>query len=350
MANLDPRLNQVLQRSAAADAGFVYAVNTTGIYCRPGCPSRHPKPQNIRFFDTGAAARAAGFRACRRCRPDELPADPQARAVMAACRAIDAHLEAGEEGPPRLADLAAAAGLSRFHFQRLFTALLGLPPRVFADARRVARLKQGLRSGIGVAQAGYDAGFGSSSRVYEQAAARLGMTPATYAKGGAGAALRYSTCASPLGHVLVAATQSGIAAVYLGDDVTALLRDLKAEFPAATITAADGLQDWLAEIVARLGGATPSTRLPLDVRATAFQQRVWAALAAIPPGETRTYAQIAAGLGVPRGQRAVGRACATNPVAVIVPCHRAVRGDGGLGGYRWGLERKRRLLAAEKGE
>ena len=256
----------------------------------------------------------------------------------------------GPSWPPRLSELAAAAGLSRFHFQRLFTGLLGVPPRVFADARRVARLKQGLRSGIGVAQAGYDAGFGSSSRVYEQAAARLGMTPATYARGGAGVELRHASCPSPLGHVLVAATAKGIAAVYLGDDEQALLRDLKAEFPSATITAAGGLQDWLAEIVARLGGAAPSARLPLDVRATAFQQRVWTALAAIPPGETRTYAEIAASLGVPKGQRAVGRACATNPVAVIVPCHRAVRGDGGLGGYRWGLERKQKLLAAEKGE
>ncbi len=327
----------------------MFGVTSTGIYCRPGCPSRRPRPENIRLFDTGAAARAAGFRACKRCRPDSAPADLRAQAVALACRAIDRHLEAGEEGAPRLADLAAAAGLSRFHLQRLFVQVLGVSPRVFADARRVARFKAGLRQGGGVAGAAYEAGFGSSSRVYERAGPHLGMTPATYARGGGGAEIRYALADSPLGRLLVAATARGIAALYFGDDDGALVAELHREFPKAGIAPDEGrLAALLPAVLAHLAGSPGAAGLPLDIRATAFQQRVWAALLAIPRGETRTYSQIAHGIGAPAAQRAVGRACATNPVSLLIPCHRAVREDGGLGGYRWGLDRKRRLLDDEK--
>jgi AraC family transcriptional regulator of adaptative response/methylated-DNA-[protein]-cysteine methyltransferase len=334
-------------RSPAAH-GLVFGVTSTGIYCRPGCPARKPKQENIRFFDNAAEARAAGFRACKRCRPDEPAGDPRIAAVRRVCALIDRHAETGEEGPPALVDLARAAGLSRHHLQRTFTALMGLSPRAYADARRLQRLKRGLRDGGGVADAGYAAGFGSSSRVYERAAAQLGMTPASYAKGGKGASLRYATASCSLGLLFVAATGKGIAALYLGDSERALLEDLRAEFPAAEIAAdRTGLRAWLAAIVAHLDGMAPPPDLAFDVRATAFQWRVWQALRAIPSGETRTYSELAAAIGAPNAQRAVGHACATNPVSVLVPCHRALRADGGLGGYRWGLVRKRRLLDAE---
>ncbi len=331
-----------------AASGLIFAVATTGIYCRPGCPSRKPRPENIRFFDSPAEARQAGFRACKRCHPDDAAADPRYAVLRRVCDLIDRHIADGAEGPPVLADLARATGLSRHHLQRTFTALIGVSPRAFADARRLQRLKQGLRDGHGVADAGYAAGFGSSSRVYERAAGQLGMTPASYARGGQGATLRYASAPCSLGLLFVAATDRGIAALYLGDREKTLLGDLQKEFPAAIIQADNGrLQSWLAAIVDHLDRAAPVPDLPLDVRATAFQWRVWQALRAIPAGETRTYGALATSIGAPNAHRAVGHACATNPVSLLVPCHRAVRADGGLGGYRWGLTRKQRLLDAE---
>lgn len=348
MNGTDTRLTAPARRDSAA-TGFIFAVTTTGIYCRPGCPARTPRPENLRFFGTPAEARAAGFRACKRCRPDAADAaDPRLAAMRRVCDLIDRHIDAGEEGPPVLADLARAAGLSRHHLQRTFTALLGVSPRAYADARRLRRLKRGLRDGHGVADAGYAAGFGSSSRVYERAAGQLGMTPASYAKGGRGATLRHATARCSLGRLFVAATEKGIAALYLGNAAKDMLAELRREFPAATILPDKGrLGAWLAAIVDHLDRAAPPPDLPLDVRATAFQWRVWQALRAIPKGETRTYGDLATAIGAPNAHRAVGHACATNPVSVLVPCHRAMRADGGLGGYRWGLARKRKLLDAE---
>jgi AraC family transcriptional regulator of adaptative response/methylated-DNA-[protein]-cysteine methyltransferase len=344
----DPRLAAVLRRQTLPGLPFVFAVATTGIYCRPDCPARRPRPENIRFFATASSARAGGFRACKRCRPDaERAIDPVLAPVGRAIAAIDAHLAAGGEGLPALDALAAQADLSPWHLQRTFTRVVGVSPRAYAQAQRLHRFKAALRTGQGVADATYAAGFGSASRSYA-AASGLGMTPATYAKGGSGARLRWATAACSLGLVLIAATERGLAALYLGDDETALVRELEREFPAALLSPDEGsLRDWLKGIVAYLDSNKPCPDLPLDVRATAFQRRVWEALRRIPPGETRSYAELAAALGVPKGQRAVGRACATNPVSLVIPCHRAVRTDGSLSGYRWGLERKDRLLKKE---
>jgi AraC family transcriptional regulator of adaptative response/methylated-DNA-[protein]-cysteine methyltransferase len=344
------RLAAVMARDAHADGAFVYAVTSTGVYCRPSCASRRPKPANIRFFDLPEAARRSGFRPCRRCRPDEAaPADPQLAAVRRACVAIERNLASGDEGVPTLAALAAAAHLSPHHLQRVFTRLIGISPKAYADALRLARLKRGLKAGNGVADAVYDAGYGSASRVYERAGAQLGMTPATYARGGAGAKLAVAVAPSPLGQLLIAATARGVAAVYLGDDGARLMTELKREFPAATIRRDDdALRPWVDAIVRHLEGRLPHIDLPLDVRATAFQWRVWQALRAIPLGETRSYGDIARAIGAPKAVRAVGHACATNPVSILVPCHRVLRGDGGLGGYRWGLKRKKELIARER--
>jgi AraC family transcriptional regulator of adaptative response/methylated-DNA-[protein]-cysteine methyltransferase len=349
MSNHDAKLHAVLHRDPAQEGAFVFGVVTTGIYCRPTCPARKPKPENIRFYDGPEQARAAGFRACKRCKPDDAaPAHPQAAAVRRVAEAIAAHVADGAEGPPKLADLAARAGLSPFHLQRTFAALMGVSPRAYADALRLKALKSGLRQGQGVADAAYGAGFGSSSRVYERAAAQLGMTPATYAKGGAGATLAWATAPCFLGLLFVAGTARGIAALYFGDGEKTLLAELAREFPAATLVRDDGgLKPWLAAIVKHLDKGASAPSLPLDIRATAFQWRVWQELQRIPPGETRSYGEIAAIIGAPRAHRAVGHACATNPVSLLVPCHRALRADGSLGGYRWGLKRKEKLLRRE---
>lgn len=344
------QLAAVFSRDAGADGRFVYAVTTTGVYCRPSCPSRRPRQENIRLFADCAAAEQAGFRACKRCRPRDLrPADPALAAVRKAAEAIARHVEEGEEGPPRLADLAAAAGISPWHLQRIFSRELGLSPRQYADALRLGKLKQALKEGHGVAQAVYGAGFGSASRVYERAQTQLGMTPATYAKGGEGAEIRYAVRDCPLGKLLVAATPKGVCLVCLGDAQKPLEADLRAEFPNARLTSAGKeLDRAIAACIEMISGRLPRGELALDVRATAFQWRVWQALQAIPAGETRSYREIAAAIGEPKAARAVGRACATNPVALVVPCHRAIREDGTLGGYRWGLERKEALLSAEQ--
>jgi AraC family transcriptional regulator, regulatory protein of adaptative response / methylated-DNA-[protein]-cysteine methyltransferase len=336
----------VLARDRRYDGDFVYAVRSTGIYCRPSCPSRRPRRSVVRFFPIPEAAEAAGFRACRRCHPSRLqPHDPAMALVRELCRAIDAQ----PDGPADLTALGRRVGRSPHQVLRAFRRVLGVSPRQYRDARRVSRLKSSLKEMPHVSPAIYEAGFGSSSRVYERAAGALGMTPATYARGGRGAAIRYSVVPSPLGTLLVAATERGICRIGLGDSAAALERDLRHEFPAAHITRDAGRMDaWVQTILAHLAGTEPHLDLPLDIRATAFQQKVWAALRKIPYGSTRSYQAVARSIGSPTATRAVARACATNPVALVIPCHRVVREDGDLGGYRWGTERKKVLLEKER--
>jgi len=340
----------VRERTREADGAFVYAVRTTHVYCRPSCPSRRPLRRNVEFFPLPEAAERAGYRACRRCKPRDLAVgDPAIDRVRRACRVIEAALEDGENGAPGLEGLAEQVGISQFHLQRLFKRHLGISPRDYADAWRLGRVKTMLRRGDGVAGALYEAGYGSASRLYERADAQLGMTPATYKKGGKGARIGYTLAASPLGRLLVAATQRGVCAVSLGEDDHTLEAGLRAEYPEAEIARDDpGLTQAVDAIVAHLSGGAPDLALPLDLRATGFQWRVWQELRRIPRGRTATYAEVAAAIGQPKAVRAVANACANNRVALVIPCHRVIREDGHLGGYRWGLERKEKLLAVEK--
>ena len=346
----DPRWQQVLDRDGGADGAFVYGVMSTGIYCRPSCPARKPAPERVRFFAVPEAAEQAGFRACKRCRPEEeTAADPRLDAVRRACREIQ-NAGAALGGIPTLKDLGRETGLSPDHLQRLFKTLVGISPRKYGEALRVKRLKAGLKAGNGVADALYGAGYGSSSRLYEKAPAHLGMTPASYARGGRGAEIVFATAASLLGRLLVAATEKGVCMVALGDNDGVLERALRDDYPAAEIVR-DGsrLKGPLGAVLGQLSGKLPHLDLPLDVRATAFQWRVWECLRDIPKGQTRSYKDIAAALGKPGAARAVGRACAANPVAIVIPCHRAVSVDGKLTGYRWGMGRKKKLLVRERG-
>ncbi len=342
--------NAVAARSRQADGAFVYAVTTTGVYCRPSCPSRRPRRQNVQFFPLPEAAERAGYRPCRRCHPRQQNAnDHAAERVRQACRLIDAALEEGDSGAPRLDRLGAAVGASAHQLHRLFKRQLGISPRDFAAARRLARVKARLRHGDGVAGALYEAGYGSSSRLYERSDAQLGMTPATYRKQGQGMTIAFTIVACPLGRLLVAATERGISAVSLGESDPALAAALAAEYAAAEIRRDDAaLGRWVTAILAHLDGAMPDLALPLDLRATAFQWRVWRELQKIPYGETASYAAIARRIGQPKAVRAVASACADNRTALVIPCHRVIRQDGALGGYRWGVERKAKLLAAEK--
>lgn len=335
----------VESRDPRSDDRFVFAVRSTGIYCRPSCPSRRPRRAQVVFYPAPEDAERAGFRACRRCRPQQSPRQPQAEWITRVC----AHIGANLDGPLPLRTLAAEAGLSPHHFQRTFQRLMGITPRQYADALRLQRLKKRLRKGDNVTTALYEAGYGSSSRLYERSDSQLGMTPATYRRGGAGMRIGYTIVDCPLGRVLVAATPRGISAVYLGDSDKPLDAALREEYPRAEIHRdTNGLSSWVRALLQHLEGRQPQLDLPVDVQATAFQRRVWEALRSIPYGSTRSYSQIARALGRPTATRAVARACATNPVSVVIPCHRVVREDGGLGGYRWGLERKRTLLAQEK--
>jgi AraC family transcriptional regulator, regulatory protein of adaptative response / methylated-DNA-[protein]-cysteine methyltransferase len=346
----DQLWHAVSQRAREADGAFVYVVRSTGIYCRPSCPSRRPVRDRVEFFPLPEAAERAGYRACRRCKPrDAASADPAIERVRKACAAIDAALDEGTT--PDLSALAEEVGSSPFHLQRSFKRALGISPRGYADAKRLARVKTMLRDGNGVADALYGAGYGSSSRLYERADTQLGMTPATYAKGGRGAEIAFATAETSLGHALVAGTGRGVCSVMLGDDEAALEDGLRQEFPLAGRIERDSarLGPWLEEVVRRAEGEAPHQDLPLDLRATAFQWRVWQALQEIPVGETRSYADLARTIGMPGAARAIGNACGANPVALVIPCHRAVRGDGSTGGYRWGAERKKRLLRAERG-
>jgi AraC family transcriptional regulator of adaptative response/methylated-DNA-[protein]-cysteine methyltransferase len=335
----------VRERDAAWDGVFVYAVRSTGIYCRPTCPSRRPGRAGVAFFALPAAAESAGFRACRRCHPRSTSAPAPVERVRKACVALAAR----RDGPVSLAALARIVGGNAHHLLRTFKRTLGISPREYADACRIGCLKEGLRAGAGVAGATYAAGYGSGSRVYERSSATLGMTPAAYARGGKGEAVEYVTVASPLGRLLVAATARGICAVKIGDSDAALERDLRSEYPAATVARADArLAAWVSRIVDSLSAGAPDPRLPTDVRATAFQRRVWRELQRIPRGATRSYKEVAERIGQPEAARAVARACAANPVALVVPCHRVVRTDGTSGGYRWGAGRKSALLEVER--
>jgi AraC family transcriptional regulator of adaptative response/methylated-DNA-[protein]-cysteine methyltransferase len=336
----------VATRDAGCDGLFYYGVRTTGVYCRPSCASRQPKRENVLFFALPEAARQAGFRACRRCRPDETTLrDPQAELVQSVCRLIDAQLEA----PPNAAALGEEVKLSQFHLQRLFKKLMGITPRQYAEARRADRFKVGVKSGQTVTDAMYEAGYGSSSRLYEKAAAQLGMTPATYRKGGKGMTIHYTIAECPLGLLLVAATEKGICSVTLGDRGAGLTEDLHAEFPQAEIARDENrLRAQVNTLLAHLAGQEPHPDLPLDVQGTAFQKRIWEELRRIPYGQTASYSEIARRTGQPTATRAVARACATNPAALVTPCHRVIRENGEMGGYRWGIERKRQLLERER--
>jgi len=338
----DPRWTAVLARDPQAD--FVYAVETTRVYCRPSCPSRRPRPEHVRFFPLGAEAERHGFRACRRCRPDRSGADPRAARVEATCRTLAARVGA----TPSLDALAAEVGTTPDALRRDFRRVLGITPKQYADALRVDRLRAELQDGRDVTGALYSAGYGSSSRLYEQSDARLGMTPASYGAGGAGATIAFTTRESPLGRLVIATTRRGVCRIALGDDDAELEKKLRAEFPAADIARDDAaLAPVVDEVLRRIDGDVPAAELPVDVRGTAFQQRVWRELRRIPRGETRSYGEVAAAVGAPGGARAVGQACGSNPVAIVVPCHRVVGAGGGLGGYAWGLDAKRSLLERE---
>jgi AraC family transcriptional regulator of adaptative response/methylated-DNA-[protein]-cysteine methyltransferase len=334
----------VASRDARLDRAFVYAVRSTGIYCRPSCPSRRPRPKQMQFFAIPEAAERAGFRPCLRCRPQHAPRSTQAELVRRVCSAIEADVDR----PADLRRLAEGSGISAQHLQRTFRKALGITPRQYADAIRIARLKTHLRKGIDVTTALYETGYGSASRLYEKSDAQLGMTPATYRRGGSGMRISYTIADCPLGRVLVAATNRGISAIYLGDQDEPLAAALGKEYPLAEISrSSEGHSQWVRAIVRHLAGAQPQLDLPTDVAATAFQRRVWEALRAIPVGTTRTYSEVARSLGRPTATRAVARACATNPTSIVVPCHRVIRTDGSLGGYRWGLHRKQLLLEQE---
>lgn len=332
------------RRDAHFDGRFVFAVRSTRIYCRPSCPSRRPRRDRVAFYETAAAAEFDGFRACKRCRPTEFATD--AEIVQRACQLID---NANDERIS-LSAVGAQLGMGGSQLHRVFKRILGVTPRQYAAARRLEKFKQFVRRGATVVDSIYEAGYGSSSRLYENAVGQLGMTPAVYRSGGHGVKIVYSVAETPLGRLLVAATEHGLCSVAFGDDDSQLYDALEREFPAAEIARNDtAMKDWVTALTARIEGhSSSSADLPLDVRATAFQQCVWAELRRIPFGETRSYAEIAEAIGRPRAVRAVARACASNPVAVVNPCHRIVRSDGELGGYRWGVDRKRKLLEAEK--
>ncbi len=329
---------------ARQDADFYYSVRTTGVYCRPSCGARRPRRENVAFHASPADAERAGFRPCRRCRPDEAPAaERRAATIAAACRTIESTADA-----PAVDALAAAAGMTRSHFHRTFKAVTGLTPKAYAAEVRARRVRAALATSATVADAIYDAGFGSNGRFYATSTAALGMTPTSYRAGGDGATIRFRVGECSLGSVLVAATAAGVCAILLGDDADVLVRQLEDRFPKATLTAGDATFDrWMSAVVALVDDPRTGRDLPLDVRGTAFQRRVWEALRAIPAGSTATYAEIATAIGAPTAVRAVAGACAANPLAVAVPCHRVVRTDGSLSGYRWGVERKRLLLERE---
>jgi AraC family transcriptional regulator of adaptative response/methylated-DNA-[protein]-cysteine methyltransferase len=332
-----------LQRDRRADGTFVLAVRSTQIYCRPSCPARRPLRRNVTFFRTREEAEKQGYRPCLRCRPNEIAASVSL-VERAAHKLIDS-----EEETVRLGPLAQDLGITEATLRRAFLQVTGLTPRQLAEALRIQRFKKMLRAGSKITDALYETGFGSSSRVYERSNANLGMTPATYQKGGKGMKLGYTIAKSPLGKVLVAATERGVSAVYFGENEASLVGELRQEYPRAEIAEApDTYQRWVKEIVQRIEGKPPQVDLPLDLQATAFQRRVWQELQRIPRGATRTYSQVARALGRPKAVRAVARACATNPVSIVVPCHRVIRGDGKLAGYRWGLPRKERLLRQER--
>ncbi len=340
----DPRWAAVVARDPAADGSFFYSVGTTGVYCRPSCAARTPRPENVAFHATAADAEQAGFRPCRRCRPDLPPlAERQAALVAGLCRLIEQSAQI-----PSLGELAAHAGLSACHLHRVFKVVTGLTPRAYAAAWRARRVHAGLAGPAPVTAAIYDAGYNAGSRFYAESDRILGMTPTRYRAGGSGMAIRFAVGQCSLGAILVAASERGVCAILLGDDPGMLVRDLEDRFPRAELLGGDaGFEQLVATVVGFVEAPGRGLALPLDVRGTAFQQRVWQALREIPAGATASYAEIARRIGAPQAVRAVAGACAANALAVAIPCHRVVRSDGGLAGYRWGIERKRVLLERE---
>jgi len=343
----DERWEALQRRDKDADGVFWYSVRSTGVYCRPSCAARPALRRNVAFHTSCAAAEEAGFRPCLRCKPDQPPlAERHALVVARACALIDA-----SEGEPNLDSLAEACGMSRFHFHRIFKSHTGITPKAYAAAQRAARVKQGLTQAASVTEAIYAAGFNSSGRFYADAAARLGMSPKRFRDGGSGAVIRFAIGACSLGAILVAATDKGICCILMGDDPDALARDLQDRFPKAELRGAEAdFEATVAKVIGLVEAPRIGLDLPLDVRGTAFQQRVWEALRQIPSGETVSYAELAERIGLPSGARAIAGACAANPVAVAIPCHRVVRNDGSISGYRWGVERKRALLDRESGQ
>ena len=334
----------VSTRDASLDDKFVFAVSTTGVYCRPSCPAKRPRRKNVEFFSTPNDAEKAGYRACLRCRPAASGGNLQIRTVKAIARYIERHLDE----PVTLSRLGAEFQLSPFHLQRTFKAVLGVTPRAYADSCRMNQFKSSLRAGRSVTNAMYEAGYGSSSRLYERTASQLGMTPDKYRRGSIATLVRYTCAGSPLGRVLIAATDKGICAIQFAESDEELEQGLKHEFPFAVRRRDDeAVAPWKHQLLQQLRGKELNGALPLDIQATAFQRRVWTALQAIPCGQTRSYGEVARQIGQPAAVRAVARACATNPVAVAIPCHRVVRQDGDMGGYRWGVERKKALLEME---
>jgi AraC family transcriptional regulator of adaptative response/methylated-DNA-[protein]-cysteine methyltransferase len=340
----NPRWAHVLTRDRLMDDQFYYSVATTGIYCRPSCPSRTANPKNVHFHDSIADAEAAGFRACKRCKPEQPSADVQnAEVVARICRLI----EQAEEIPP-LHELAKAAGLSPGYFHRVFKAITGVTPKDYATAHRAGKVREELGRSDTVTEAIYDAGFNSSGRFYEKSDEMLGMTPTDYRAGGANAEIRFAVGECSLGSILVAKSEKGVCAILLGDDPDGLVHDLQDRFPRAQLLGGDPeFEKLVARVVGLIEAPGLGLDLPLDIRGTAFQQRVWAALRDIPPGTTTTYGDIARKIGAPKSVRAVAGACAANTLAVAIPCHRVVKSDGALSGYRWGVERKRALIDRE---
>jgi AraC family transcriptional regulator of adaptative response/methylated-DNA-[protein]-cysteine methyltransferase len=340
----------VLSRDASQDGEFFFGVITTGVFCRPSCPSRHPLRQNVRFYETPEAAQRDGLRACLRCRPlAALGRDPNADRIREVCR----YIENNSDEPLKLSGLAARAQLSAFHFQRSFKAIVGVSPNQYLEAVRLKKLKSSLKTSKDVTEAVYDVGYGSSSRVYERADTRLGMTPRQYRDGGRNVAITHVTVKSPIGLMMIGATDRGLCFVQFGNSEAALLKALKKEYPAATLEEMAKpypaeFERWVNAVTAYMAGGQPHLDLPLDIRATAFQMRVWNYLQSIPYGTVQSYGEVAAAIGEPKAARAVARACASNTAALVIPCHRVVRGTGELGGYRWGLARKRTLIDQER--
>jgi AraC family transcriptional regulator of adaptative response/methylated-DNA-[protein]-cysteine methyltransferase len=340
----DPRWASITARSPAADGTFFYSVRTTGVYCRPSCPARLPRPENVRFHSTREEAEGAGFRPCKRCKPDQ-PSLLEQHTVLVTqvCRLIEA-----SESTPSLEHLAAGAGMSAFHFHRVFKAITGLTPRDYAAAHRGERVRKELGRAATVTAAIYDSGYSSNGRFYGESEQVLGMTPSTYRAGGADAAIRFAVGECSLGSILVARSDRGVCAILMGDDPDALTRDLQDRYPRATLIGGDAeFERLVSQVVGFVEAPGIGLALPMDVQGTAFQQRVWQALREIPAGSTTTYTEVARRIGSPTSVRAVAQACAANPLAVAIPCHRVVRTDGALSGYRWGVERKRALLERE---
>ena len=339
------RWDAVVARDERRDGEFVFAVSSTGVYCRPSCAARRPRRENVQFFGRPEEAERAGYRACLRCRPRAFHGNAEANEIKKICRFIEQNLDE----PLTLGRLGSEFQQSPFHLQRKFKAALGITPREYADSCRLRTLKRNLQAGDSVTRAMYDAGYGSSSRLYERTASQLGMTPDKYRRGAIAATIRYASAQSPLGRMMIGATDRGVCSIQFGRSDGELLEGLKREFPFA-VRKEDkgGLRSWVGALLKRMQGKDLDAALPLDIRATAFQRRVWTYLQSIPFGETRSYSAVAKAIGQPTACRAVARACATNPVAVEIPCHRVVREDQSMGGYRWGIERKKTLLEMEQ--